>query len=140
MFVNPYTVNFHHPRQYAYKTVDMEATVDKFNLRPHMTFGTSCLGARWNPNTQKWEVQLQDMTGKKFSKEASIFLSAVGGISEPRDVKFPGMENFQGPIFHTARWDHTYNYEGKRMALIGNGCSAAQVVPNVVHKVKYLKQ
>ncbi|KFY81519.1 hypothetical protein V500_11346 [Pseudogymnoascus sp. VKM F-4518 (FW-2643)] len=118
----------------------MEATVDKFNLRPHMRFMTKCLGAQWISKTKKWEIELQDMTGRKFTKEADIFISAVGGISEPRDVKFPGMEKFQGPIFHTARWDHSYNYEGKRMAVIGNGCSAAQVVPNVVHKVEYLKQ
>lgn len=118
----------------------MEATVDKFNLRPHMRFVTKCLGAKWISKTRKWEIELQDMTGRKFKKEADVFISAVGGISEPRDVKFPGMEKFQGPIFHTARWDHSYNYEGKRMAVIGNGCSAAQVVPNVVHKVEYLKQ
>ena len=124
----------------ANEEVDMEATVDKFKLRPHMRFGISCLGARWNTKIQKWEVYLQDQTGKKFTREASIFISAVGGISEPRDIKFPGMEKFQGPIFHTARWNHTYDYEGKRMAVIGNGCSAAQVVPSVVRKVKYLKQ
>ncbi|OBT52176.1 hypothetical protein VE04_06161 [Pseudogymnoascus sp. 24MN13] len=118
----------------------MEATVDKFNLRPHMRFVTKCLGAQWISKTKKWEIELEDMTGRKFIKVADIFISAVGGISEPRDVKFPGMEKFQGPIFHTARWDHSYDYEGKRMAVIGNGCSAAQVVPNVVHKVQYLKQ
>ncbi|KAH6682832.1 hypothetical protein B0J14DRAFT_132823 [Halenospora varia] len=118
----------------------MESTVNKFNLRPHMQFGTSCLGAKWNTKSEKWEVHLQDLTGKKFTKEASIFISAVGGISEPRDVKFPGIEKFQGKMFHTARWDHTYNYEGKRMAVIGNGCSAAQVVPSVVRKVKNITQ
>lgn len=98
------------------------------------------MGAKWNTKSEKWEVHLQDLTGKKFTKEASIFISAVGGISEPRDVKFPGIEKFQGKMFHTARWDHTYNYEGKRMAVIGNGCSAAQVVPSVVRKVKNITQ
>lgn len=119
----------------------MESTVDKFGLRKHMQFGIACLGARWVDKKGKWEVQFEDVaTGVKFTREASVFISAVGGISAPRDVKFPGMEKFQGPMFHTARWDHSYNYEGKRMAIIGNGCSAAQVVPNVVKKVKYLKQ
>jgi cation diffusion facilitator CzcD-associated flavoprotein CzcO len=118
----------------------MESTTDKFNLRSHMQFGVSCLGAKWISKTKTWEVYLQDMTGKKFTKQASIFVSAVGGISEPRQVKFPGMEKFKGAIFHTAQWDHTFDYGGKRMAVIGNGCSAAQVVPNVVHKVKFLKQ
>ncbi|KAH9214487.1 monooxygenase [Leptodontidium sp. 2 PMI_412] len=118
----------------------MESTVDKFNLRKHMNFGIECLGARWNVRTQKWEVRLRDAANKEFVKEATIFISAVGGISEPRNIKFPGLEKFQGKTFHTARWDHTYHYQGKRMAIIGNGCSAAQVVPSVVKRVKTLTQ
>lgn len=119
----------------------MEKTVDKFQLRPHMHFSVACLGATWIAKKSKWEVQFRDLINDvRFTKEASVFVSAVGGISEPRDVKFPGMEKFKGTMFHTARWDHTYDYTGKRMAVIGNGCSAAQVVPNVVNKVSYLKQ
>lgn len=52
----------------------------------------------------------------------------------------PGWERFQGAIFHTAHWDQSYDYWGKRMAVIGNGCSAAQVVPVVVGKAKYARQ
>lgn len=119
----------------------MEATVDKFQLRPHMHFNVACLGARWISKKSKWEVKFLDLkSGSTFQREASVFVSAVGGISEPRNVKFPGMEDFKGAMFHTARWDHSYDYTGKRMAIIGNGCSAAQVVPNVVGKVSFLKQ
>jgi len=119
----------------------MEATVDKFELRAHMHFNVACLGATWIAKKGKWEVHFHDLVRDiKFTKEASVFVSAVGGISEPRDVKFLGMEKFKGAMFHTARWDHTYDYTGKRMAIIGNGCSAAQVVPNVVDKVSYVKQ
>jgi cation diffusion facilitator CzcD-associated flavoprotein CzcO len=50
------------------------------------------------------------------------------------------MEAFQGAMFRTARWDHTYDCTGKRLAIIGNGCSAAQVVPAVVGKAAYVKQ
>lgn len=121
--------------------LDMEATVDKFNLRPHMHFQVECLGAKWLEGEGKWEVSFHDLlTGIKYQRRASVFVSAVGGISYPRDVRFPGMEKFQGAMFHTAHWDHTYDYSGKRMAVIGNGCSAAQVVPAVVGKVKYARQ
>jgi cation diffusion facilitator CzcD-associated flavoprotein CzcO len=119
----------------------MESTVDKFGLRSHMHFNIACKGATWVAKKGKWEVYFLDtMTGSTFTREASVFVSAVGGISEPRDVKFPGMEDFKGTMFHTARWDHTYDYTAKRMAVIGNGCSAAQVVPNVLNKVSYIKQ
>lgn len=122
-------------------TLDIERTVDKFDLRSHMRFKVSCRGARWVAKKGLWEVDFTDgKTGQDFTREASVFVSAVGGISEPRDVYFPGMEDFKGAMFHTARWDHTYDYTGKRMAVIGNGCSAAQVVPNVVDRVSSVKQ
>ncbi|RYN16575.1 hypothetical protein AA0112_g12437 [Alternaria arborescens] len=119
----------------------MEATVDKYDLRTHMEFSIECLGANWNEETKKWDVRFKDLkTKSEFVRCAAVFISAVGGISYPRDVKFPGMERFKGAMFHTARWDHSYDYEGKRMAIIGNGCSAAQVVPAVVKDVASIKQ
>jgi cation diffusion facilitator CzcD-associated flavoprotein CzcO len=119
----------------------MESTVDKFDLRRHMVFNTSCEGATWLPAEMKWEVRFFDEKMKqRFTKKASILISAIGSIAEPRKANFPGIEKFQGTIFHTARWNLNYDYRGKRMALIGNGCSAAQVVPSVVNEVKYLKQ
>lgn len=119
----------------------MEATVDKFNLRPHMTFNTSCEGGRWIESEKVWEVTfLDERTKHRYTEKATIFISAIGSIAEPRKPDLPGIEEFQGAVFHTARWDKTYDYRGKRMAIIGNGCSAAQVVPNVVHEVAYLKQ
>jgi cation diffusion facilitator CzcD-associated flavoprotein CzcO len=91
--------------------------------------------------TRQWRVTFLDTTTKQqFTRDADMLLTAVGGFSEPRRVKFPGMDRFQGPVFHTAEWDHSYNYSGKRMAVIGNGCSAAQVVPNVANSVSKLTQ
>lgn len=125
----------------AYIVLDMESTVDKFGLRSHIVFNTSCEGARWIANENNWEVSFCDNTSKRrYTKKASIFISAIGSIAEPRTVKFPGLDDFKGAVFHTARWNKDYDYRGKRMALIGNGCSAAQVVPSVVHEVKYIKQ
>lgn len=119
----------------------IESTVDKFDLRKHMCFSVECLGASWNSATAKWDVKFRDQKTKiEFARSASVFISAVGGISYPRDVKFPGMDNFQGAMFHTARWDHSYDYKGKRMAVIGNGCSAAQVVPAVIKDVASVTQ
>lgn len=119
----------------------MEDTVDKFDLRRHVHTSVECLGADWNSNTEKWDVKLKDLqTGIQYTRAASVFVSAVGAISYPRDVKFPGMEKFHGPMFHTARWDHSVDYTNKRVAVIGNGCSAAQVVPAIADKVKFVKQ
>jgi thioredoxin reductase len=117
----------------------MNATVDKFDLRSHMNFGVECLGAEWK-NLQ-WEVKFLDTkTGNRFVRTTTVLISAVGGISYPRDIKFDGMERFKGAIFHSARWNHKVDYTGKRMAVIGNGCSAAQIVPKVAEKATLVKQ
>ena len=119
----------------------MEDTVDKFDLRKHVHSRVECVGAKWQPDRQEWLVNFKDLsTGIEFSRAASVFVSAVGAISFPRDVKFPGMEAFNGPMFHTARWDHSVDYTGKKVAVIGNGCSAAQVVPGIAKKVGFVKQ
>lgn len=119
----------------------MEDTVDKFGIRDHVHSSVECVGAKWHNDKEKWEVRLKDLcTGLEFTRFASVFVSAVGAISFPRDVKFPGMEKFQGPMFHTARWDHSVNYKGKRVAVIGNGCSAAQVVPAIAKDAASVKQ
>lgn len=119
----------------------MEDTVDKFDLRKYMHFGIECTSAAWDQNKSKWTVFFKDLrTGIEFSRTADVLISAVGGISYPRDIKFPGMETFKGEIFHTARWNHKVQYQGKRVAVIGNGCSAAQVVPALVKDASFVTQ
>lgn len=118
----------------------MEETVDKFALRKHMQFGVECTSASWN-SQGFWEVNLLDTkTQVKYTRTSTIFISAVGGISKPREIKFTGMEKFSGKVFHTARWNHQFDYSGKRLAVIGNGCSAAQVVPAIAQKAGHVKQ
>ncbi|KAL1891079.1 hypothetical protein Sste5346_007904 [Sporothrix stenoceras] len=119
----------------------MEDTVDKFDIRKHVHTSVECTGAKWHSGISKWEVFLKDMqSGLEYSRFASVFVSAVGAISFPRDVTFPGMETFKGDMFHTARWDHSVSWENKRVAVIGNGCSAAQVVPALAKKAALVKQ
>jgi cation diffusion facilitator CzcD-associated flavoprotein CzcO len=74
------------------------------------------LGAAWDDNGNEWTVRFHDLRiGLEFERRATILVSAVGAISFPRDVKFKGMESFKGNVFHTARWDHSVDYTGKRV-------------------------
>ncbi|KAK5168183.1 uncharacterized protein LTR77_006751 [Saxophila tyrrhenica] len=117
----------------------IEATVDKFDLRSHFRLRQECSGAKWDG--KQWIVSFVDHnTGRTTTKRCRILLTAVGGFSRPRRTKFPGMEGFKGRIFHTAEWDHSFDYTGKRVAVIGNGCSAAQVVPSIAPAVQSLTQ
>ncbi|KAG2166605.1 hypothetical protein VTO58DRAFT_103499 [Aureobasidium pullulans] len=119
----------------------IEDTVDKFDLRKHVHASVECLGAKWDVQNKHWAVTFRDLTTDiVFIRTATMLISAVGGISAPRDVTFPGMETFNGPIFHTARWDHSVSYKDKNIAVIGNGCSAVQVIPAIAKDAKSVKQ
>ncbi|KAI9045936.1 uncharacterized protein KD926_005880 [Aspergillus affinis] len=119
----------------------MELAVPGGDLRRHIHTFIECLGAKWDTAKLKWEVRLRDtQTGMEYVRFASVFVSAVGAISFPRDIRFPGMEKFHEPMFHTARWDHSVSYKGKRVAVIGNGCSAAQVVSAIAKNAGFVKQ
>ncbi|MFI5427240.1 hypothetical protein [Aeromicrobium sp. UC242_57] len=67
-----------------------------------------------------------------------VVVSAVGFLSVPKTPAWPGMDEFERPCFHTARWDKTIDYEGKTVAIVGVGSSATQVIPAMAPSVKKL--
>lgn len=110
----------------------LNQTVDKFGIRPHVNTGIEVVAASWIEDQGFWKVELQDVeSGHLFTKEAEILVSCVGTISIPADCKIPNHEDFQGSIWHSARWNHSYDLSGKTVAVVGNGCSAAQLMPHV---------
>ncbi|KAL3462132.1 FAD/NAD(P)-binding domain-containing protein [Aspergillus heterothallicus] len=116
-------------------------TVDKFGIRPHVTCGIEVVDAKWDETRNLWRVNLLDLQTKHtFWREAEILISCVGTISTPRDCDIPRHEEFQGEIWHSARWNHGYDLREKTVAVIGNGCSAAQLVPHVVRDAKKVYQ
>ncbi|KAK9384210.1 hypothetical protein V1515DRAFT_612394 [Lipomyces mesembrius] len=109
------------------------STIRSINLMSgHIVrLGVEVIEAEWVED--KWRVHLHDLeTGHKFYREAEMVVSCVGTISIPKDCTIPNYENFQGTIFHSARWNHDYDTRGKSVAVIGNGCSGAQLMPYVV--------
>jgi cation diffusion facilitator CzcD-associated flavoprotein CzcO len=88
--------------------------------------GTEVTEARWDEGRAKWILQ----TGVGVH-EADVLVAACGQLSVPRTPAIPGLEAFAGPIFHTARWRHDVELTGKRVAVLGTGCSAIQVVPAI---------
>ncbi|KAM0321594.1 hypothetical protein ACHAQA_010020 [Verticillium albo-atrum] len=110
----------------------LDDTVDKFQLRPHINLSVECIGARWDEDTSDWVVHLKDLlTGIEFTRRATILVSAV---------HFEGMETFAGSMFHTARWRHDVDLRNKRIAVIGNGFSAVQVIPSIAKTAASVKQ
>src|SRR4051794_11597337 len=85
---------------------------------------TEVQGARFDEERSRWV--LQTSAGEH---EADVLVTACGQLSVPSVPPLPGLDSFEGPAFHTAQWRHDVDLAGKRVAVIGTGCSAIQVVP-----------
>jgi len=81
-----------------------------------------------------WHVQTE--SGERYS--ARFVIDASGVLANPHVPRIKGADIFKGPMFHSGHWDHSVAYEGKRVAVIGSGCSAAQIVPAIAGKVSRL--
>lgn len=107
----------------------MDHVVDTYGLRPHIRFGLEVTAAHWDESSQEWELVTQDRhSGETETIRANVVVAALGLFSEPRIPEFPGMDDFEGPVMHTARWDPSVETGGKRIASIGTGSSGVQIV------------
>lgn len=106
---------------------------EQFGVRPHIRTGTGVQSATWSEDDRRWRIE----TGAG-SFTASVFISAVGPLTEPNLPAVPGLQEFEGKLMHSARWDHNHNLAGKRVASIGTGASAIQYVPEIVDEVEQL--
>lgn len=105
----------------------------KYGLYPHFHFETAVNGANFNEQNGKWTI-----TTNKGDFTAGIFISCSGGLSQPAMPDIKGLEDFKGKLFHSARWDHSYDLKDKTVAVIGTGASAIQIVPTIAPTVKRL--
>ncbi len=95
--------------------------------------GTEVTRARWDEGRSRW--LLETSAG---AHEADILITACGQLSVPKMPSISGLESFDGPTFHTAQWRHDVELAGKRVAVIGTGCSAIQSVPAIQPIVEHL--
>jgi len=86
----------------------------------------------------KWRLQLQLPGGREEVIEANAVISAVGQLNRPRMPDISGRDRFAGPSFHSAQWNHAVDLKGKRVAVIGTGASAAQIIPEIASEVAEL--
>ncbi len=102
-------------------------------LLEHIQFDTEVKDAHWDESRRVWETTL--VRGDETSTaSANILVSAVGQLNRPSIPQIPGLEDFDGPAFHSAGWDHGIDFAGKRVAVIGTGASALQFVPAIARE------
>ncbi|MGW3730276.1 flavin-containing monooxygenase [Streptomyces sp. NPDC000851] len=104
----------------------LERVTDVFRLRPHLRFNSEVKKMTWDGQELRWEIETS--SGRLT---ADFVVSATGPLSDPKVPDIPGLDTFPGKVFHSARWDHDYDLRGKRVAMVGTGASAIQIVPAI---------
>lgn len=107
---------------------------DKYQLRRHMRFHATVEKAAYDEAARGWTVQARGQP----PATARILVVATGFLSQPQRPDIPGIDAFAGKIIHTAAWDHGYPLEGKRVAVIGTGATAVQLLPKIAPRVQQL--
>ncbi|MEV2246788.1 NAD(P)/FAD-dependent oxidoreductase [Streptomyces sp. NPDC049970] len=108
----------------------LEHVADTFGLRPHIRLGHEVAVMRWDNDELHWVIE--SANGSTITADAVV--SATGPLSDPKLPDIPGLAEFPGKVFHSAQWDHDYDLTGKRVAVIGTGASAIQIVPEIQPK------
>ncbi|MEU9302655.1 NAD(P)/FAD-dependent oxidoreductase [Streptomyces sp. NPDC048269] len=111
----------------------LEHVADTFGLRPHIRLDSEVRMMRWDAEELRWEIETS-----AGPLTADVVVSATGPLSDPKMPEVPGLAEFPGKVFHSARWDHDYDVRGKRVAMIGTGASAIQIVPAIAPEVERL--
>jgi len=117
------------PEIHAY----LRRVASEHGIGPLVRFGEEVKGARWDPSARRWAV-----TSTSGLWHAQYLVLANGSLSDPVVPPLPGLASFAGPAFHTAQWDGTAALDGKRVAIIGTGASAIQVIPAIQPRVAKL--
>ncbi|MCU0680975.1 MAG: NAD(P)/FAD-dependent oxidoreductase [Polyangiaceae bacterium] len=108
----------------------LERCADRYGLRPHLELGVDVQGASFDEASGLWSIT----TGDGRVRRARWLVSGCGGLSRPSLPAIEGLGRFEGPVFHSARWRHDVSLEGQRVAVVGTGASAIQIVPALAPK------
>jgi cation diffusion facilitator CzcD-associated flavoprotein CzcO len=112
----------------------LEDCIDHFGLRPHLRLRVCLKQAAFDSAAGLWRMQ----TDPGSDLTARLLVLATGALHRPAFPALRGIESFRGAMFHSARWDHAVQMRGRRVAVIGTGASAAQLVPHVAREAAHL--
>jgi cation diffusion facilitator CzcD-associated flavoprotein CzcO len=99
---------------------------ERFGVMPHIRFGHDVVGAAWDDGTRRWRIETS-----RGPISAQVLIGGNGPLTEPSLPDIPGLESFEGTVFHSARWNHDHDLRGEHVAVIGTGASAIQFVPRI---------
>lgn len=104
---------------------------DEHDLRRRIRFGTEVLRAEYQVSEGNWRIDIRSKDGQTDTLTSNVLVTAVGMVNRPSVPPIPGLDEFPGPVMHTAKWDPSVDLTGKRVTVIGTGASAMQLVPSI---------
>ncbi len=108
-----------------------EGCMRKYEVEPHVRFETEVLGAEYDEATCRWRLLVRHVSGVEETLEADVVISAVGQLNRAKLPDIKGRERFAGMAMHSSAWRSDCDWSGKRVAVIGTGASAFQIVPTI---------
>ena len=120
---------------------ELEAYLVRFatesGVRANISFGSEVTAAAWSEAERRWQVTLNTAGGAR-ELSAKVLVAANGHFERPTMPQIEGLDSFAGPLFHSARWPADAGIDGRRIAVIGTGASAMQIVPTIAERVASL--
>jgi 4-hydroxyacetophenone monooxygenase len=127
-------------RQYYAKQPEilayLQRVAEEGGIRERIRFETEVERLEWDEDRRLWVAEARTAGGEAERYEAPVVISCAGIIGRPSIPEIEGMERFEGPLFHSAHWDHGAELQGKRVAVIGTGASAMQIVPAIAERAE----
>lgn len=115
----------------------LQQLATNFDLRQHIRFGTEVQRVSYQADEGRWQIDIR-CGNHSETLQANVVISAVGMVNRPSIPELPGLDQFAGPVLHTAAWDPEVDLTDKRIAVIGSGASAMQLVPSVVDEARHV--
>jgi 4-hydroxyacetophenone monooxygenase len=139
-YTHLFGVDFPYPNPYC--TADLNErylkwVADEYAVRPDIIFDTEVRSLVWDDATSTWEVTAHGPDGPVFVRSDAV-VTAVGFLNRPKLPAIEGMDEFGGQSWHSARWPTGFDLNGKRVAVIGTGCSGYQMAPVIASDAAHL--
>lgn len=133
----------HHWSEYFSKRDELQAyferCADKYGVRSAIRFNSTVEEARFDETRQRWLLNVRDGAGVVQMQEFDAIVCAVGQLNQPYIAPLPGLDDFRGQVLHSAQWDRKlHDVRGRRVAVVGTGASAIQIVPAIAADVETL--
>lgn len=116
----------------------IDHVVQKYGVDERIELNTELQSASWDELTKSWKLHVKTVDGSAEVRSSNVVISAVGLFGTPKSPDIPGIEDYEGAMFHTTEWDHSFDMRDKKIAVIGTGSTGTQLMPVLAEQASEL--